>query len=104
MHNRPNLCACFATSKTQRKDARPPIKAANDIRVDSKPPGNAAELTPETRKRSDSPAATTKISAKEKSDPLLGAENVSNKEQRKADWAIIKEMTRYLWPKVFILL
>ncbi|KAI9840707.1 MAG: Iron-sulfur clusters transporter atm1, mitochondrial [Thelocarpon superellum] len=32
-------------------------------------------------------------------DPLLGDQLVSNKEQRKADWAIIKEMTQYLWPK-----
>lgn len=28
--------------------------------------------------------------------------DVSNKEQRKADWAIIKEMGRYIWPKVGI--
>jgi ATP-binding cassette, subfamily B (MDR/TAP), member 7 len=25
---------------------------------------------------------------------------VVNKEQRKADWAIMKEMAKYLWPKV----
>lgn len=30
---------------------------------------------------------------------LLGEQVVSNKEQRKADWAIMKEMSRYLWPK-----
>ncbi|KAI9654604.1 MAG: Iron-sulfur clusters transporter atm1, mitochondrial [Alyxoria varia] len=30
---------------------------------------------------------------------LLGEQTVSNKEQRKADWAIIKEMSKYLWPK-----
>ena len=24
---------------------------------------------------------------------------MTNKEQRKADWAIMKEMSRYLWPK-----
>ena len=30
---------------------------------------------------------------------LLGEQTVSNKEQRKADWAIMKEMSRYLWPK-----
>ena len=30
---------------------------------------------------------------------LLGEQIVSNKEQRKADWAIMKEMSRYLWPK-----
>lgn len=30
---------------------------------------------------------------------LLSDSNVSNKEQRKADWAIIREMSKYLWPK-----
>lgn len=32
-------------------------------------------------------------------DSLLAEQTVSNKEQRKADWAIIKEMSKYLWPK-----
>lgn len=30
---------------------------------------------------------------------MLGERNLTNKEQRKADWTIIKEMTKYLWPK-----
>ena len=34
-----------------------------------------------------------------KVDPLLAEQTVSNKEQRKADWAIIKDMAQYLWPK-----
>lgn len=33
-------------------------------------------------------------------DALLSEQTVTNKEQRKADWAIMKEMARYLWPKV----
>lgn len=41
----------------------------------------AAVATPTTRK-----------------DPLA-QEDKTNKEQRKADWAIIKEMSQYLWPK-----
>jgi ABC transporter ATM len=32
---------------------------------------------------------------------LLSETTVANKEQRKADWAIIKEMAKYLWPKVW---
>lgn len=36
-----------------------------------------------------------------KADALLKEQTVSNKEQRKADWAIMKEMSRYLWPKVW---
>jgi len=35
-----------------------------------------------------------------KQDLLLSEKTLSNKEQRKADWAIMKEMSRYLWPKV----
>lgn len=35
-----------------------------------------------------------------KTDSLLTEQTVSNKEQRKADWAIMKEMVQYLWPKV----
>lgn len=31
---------------------------------------------------------------------LLSEYNKANKEQRKADWAIMREMTKYLWPKV----
>lgn len=32
-------------------------------------------------------------------DSLLSEKTVSSKEQRQADWAIIKEMSKYLWPK-----
>jgi ATP-binding cassette subfamily B (MDR/TAP) protein 7 len=50
----------------------------------------------------DAKAATTKAAAApaefKRKDPLALADK-SNKEQRKADWAIIKEMTQYLWPK-----
>ena len=35
-----------------------------------------------------------------KQDGLLAEQTVSNKEQRKTDWRIIKEMSQYLWPKV----
>ncbi|CAD0083078.1 unnamed protein product [Aureobasidium vineae] len=48
-----------------------------------------------------SPAEPTKSPTvkKERVDPLLAEQTVSNKEQRKADWAIIKDMAHYLWPK-----
>ena len=38
-------------------------------------------------------------SAISKKDDLLSEATVSNKEQRKADWAIMKEMSAYLWPR-----
>lgn len=34
-----------------------------------------------------------------KADPLLQEQLLTTKQQRKADWAIVKEMSRYLWPK-----
>lgn len=34
-----------------------------------------------------------------KTDALLAEQTVSNKEQRRADWIIIKEMVQYIWPK-----
>ena len=37
-----------------------------------------------------------------KTDALLAEQTVSNKEQRKADWVIIKEMAKYIWPKVWL--
>ncbi|KAJ4375275.1 Iron-sulfur clusters transporter atm1, mitochondrial [Neocucurbitaria cava] len=37
--------------------------------------------------------------AKVAKDPLLQEQVLTNKEQRKADWAIMKEMSQYLWPK-----
>jgi ABC transporter ATM len=43
--------------------------------------------------------AKAKVKVEKSLDPLLGERNLSNKEQRKADWTIIKEMTKYLWPK-----
>lgn len=52
-------------------------------------------IKPETIKK-DTPPQPMAIAK----DPLLAERTVSNKEQRKADWAIIKEMSKYLWPKV----
>ncbi|KAI4283491.1 MAG: hypothetical protein L6R35_005170, partial [Caloplaca aegaea] len=52
-------------------------------------------VKPETFKR---PGEATANKAPN-TDNLLSEQTVSNKEQRKADWAIIKEMAQYLWPK-----
>ena len=40
-----------------------------------------------------------KVGSTKKGD-LLGETTLGNKAQRKADWAIMKEMSKYLWPKV----
>jgi hypothetical protein len=86
----------FTTTRFRRK-AEPPI-LQNDRQIAQqaaaqKPLTQVATVKPETVEKS-------KPGVPAGQDPLLAESNVSNKEQRKADWAIIKEMSRYLWPKV----
>ncbi|KAJ5086948.1 hypothetical protein NUU61_008255, partial [Penicillium alfredii] len=49
-----------------------------------------ANVTPKTQEGGDAKAPTKE---------LLSEQNMATKEQRKADWAIMKEMAKYLWPK-----
>lgn len=75
----------FVTSPLHRKDVHgqrplPGSKAAIEETKAAKPVNDPAP-------------------AKVKVDPLLSEAQLSNKEQRKADWAIMKEMTQYIWPK-----
>jgi ATP-binding cassette subfamily B (MDR/TAP) protein 7 len=59
-------------------------------------PGSKTALA-ETKAAKPNDPATAKVVAK--TDPLLQEQTLTNKEQRKADWAIMKEMSQYLWPK-----
>ena len=56
---------------------------------------NAFSLEPETVKKPESATATP---PKQKADPL-DRPALSNKEQRRADFAILREMAQYLWPR-----
>lgn len=44
--------------------------------------------------------AETKPTQKKKTEDILNTSAATNKEQRKADWAIMKDLAKYLWPKV----
>lgn len=72
-------------SALQSQALRTP-RAADDI------PG----AIPESAKKA--PPATPATPATPRKD-VLALDDKTNKEQRKADWAIIKEMSQYLWPK-----
>jgi hypothetical protein len=74
------------SSQSKRPVTKPLSPGAADART------VAVDATPEALKKVTPPIA--------KQDTLLQEKLVSNAEQRKADWAIIKEMSRYLWPKV----
>lgn len=50
-------------------------------------------VKPENVKKAKEAQPATRI------DPLLAEQTLSNKEQRQADWAIIRNMAHYLWPK-----
>jgi ABC transporter ATM len=73
-----------------------------DTPSDRKPPSSHAP--PVSRPVDATPALkpkdvqSTAASASPKKD-LLSETTVASKEQRKADWAIMKEMVKYLWPK-----
>ncbi|KAJ9215998.1 hypothetical protein DTO166G4_2542 [Paecilomyces variotii] len=62
--------------------------------VDVVTPAASKQLKEEARKKQQT--TDTKDSA---NGGLLSEKTVGNKEQRKADWAIMKEMVKYLWPK-----
>ncbi|KIV82444.1 iron-sulfur clusters transporter atm1, mitochondrial [Exophiala sideris] len=81
----------------QRDDAAK--RTAQAAKVNESPPSRAegAEVTkPETLQ---STASTKAAEADAKKEALLSEKVVSNKEQRKVDLAIMKEMVQYLWPK-----
>ncbi|KAK5995488.1 Iron-sulfur clusters transporter ATM1 [Cladobotryum mycophilum] len=78
------------TSTAFRREQTPPPAAAAHVKkpVDAGPESSPSSPT--------SKATPTK--RPQNNDPLASADK-SATEQRKADWAIIKEMSRYLWPK-----
>jgi hypothetical protein len=77
----------FTSSPLHRKDAhgQRPLPGSKVALQDTK-----------AAKPANDPAAAKVVA---KTDPLLQEQSLSTKEQRKADWAIMKEMSQYLWPK-----
>jgi hypothetical protein len=67
-----------------------------DVHGQRPPPGSKTAIADTKAAQPANDPATAKAA---KTDPLLQEQTLSNKEQRKADWAIMKEMSQYLWPK-----
>ncbi len=87
---RPAQARVFTTTPSHREE-EPRIQSPQNLAA--KKMEDADSIQPES-------VAKEKPADIEKKGPLLAEQTVSNKEQRKADWAIIKEMSKYLWPKV----
>jgi hypothetical protein len=83
----------FATTPRHRKDAARIPQPQSTL-------GPKAEALESVKPESIQPPTPATAAGASKQDILLAERTVSNAEQRKADWAILKEMTRYLWPKV----
>lgn len=79
----------FHNSATLRQQVD--LKSRDQKKVDA-----SENIKPETVQK---PQEAQNGIAPEKKDDLLAEATVSSKEQRKADWAIMKEMAKYLWPK-----
>ena len=88
----------FAFTHILRRDGPPTKRPIPDsIESRAEPPDS---LRPETiQKPITAKSQAPRPEDAPKTDALLAEQTVSNKEQRKADWAIIKEMSTYLWPK-----
>jgi ATP-binding cassette, subfamily B (MDR/TAP), member 7 len=83
-----------STSRALKDDSRQQSRLQTELqRQPSIPVEESVGKTPETVRRA-APAEP----ATARKDPLA-LEQKTNQEQRNADWAIMKEMVRYLWPK-----
>lgn len=83
----------FATTSRCRKDE---VKARTWQQEQARGQTEKESIKPESIQKA---PASAPAAASGKQDSLLAEKTTSTKEQRKADWAIMKEMSRYLWPK-----
>lgn len=90
--HQPNRCLSFLSSSQQKHPQADPNAPAQSLQK----PEPLERINPETLQKID----TGRFNEGQKIYSLLAEQNASDKEQRRADWAIMKEMSRYLWPKV----
>jgi ATP-binding cassette subfamily B (MDR/TAP) protein 7 len=89
----------FSRISTCQQSIRPTIRVFTTSPWRCKDDNRVKPVTQETKVPAAEPTKTPTVKKDVAVDPLLAEQTVSNKEQRKADWAIIKDMAHYLWPK-----
>lgn len=89
----------FCRISTCQKSIRPAVRVFTTSPRRLKDDTRTATTTPETKVETAKAVKQSNTATPPKQPSLLAEQTVSNKEQRKADWAIIKDMARYLWPK-----
>jgi ABC transporter ATM len=80
--------------QNQSTDGKDPTSA----RDSTTPTGTAAELANAAIVQKAVASEAKNTSKKD----MLSESAIASKEQRKADWAIMREMAKYLWPKVIL--
>ena len=96
-HQRWPSVRLFSQSFRLAQEARKPSKTTTTFADDAPTKANPAEISNPESAQKPKPA-TAATNAGQQGD-MLSEQVVSNAEQRKADWAIMKEMVQYLWPK-----
>ncbi|OAA59583.1 ABC transporter, transmembrane domain, type 1 [Niveomyces insectorum RCEF 264] len=106
-HAQPSTCFFSAATALRRNDAPPPPSPPSPpaSSTPSRKPGKPGKITnhplptssTEQTRAAVAPTTTAAAAAAATADPLATIDK-SATEQRKADWAIMKEMSRYLWP------
>ncbi|KAH0380010.1 ABC transporter-like protein, partial [Aureobasidium melanogenum] len=89
----------FSRISTCQQSIRPSIRVFTTSPWRSKDDTHLKTAQQETKVAAAEPTKTPTVQKENKQPSLLAEQTVSNKEQRKADWAIIKDMAHYLWPK-----
>jgi ATP-binding cassette subfamily B (MDR/TAP) protein 7 len=103
---KPTLCVRSQTWHTSRTSLRVFTTTTRVYRDDGRKSAIQSQALREPRAADEIPGTKPETAQKPapgiptapRKDPLA-LENKTTSEQRKADWAIIKEMTQYLWPK-----
>ncbi|ERF72941.1 Iron-sulfur clusters transporter atm1 [Endocarpon pusillum Z07020] len=83
--------------RLSRQNERPRVEHSPTVDQASLTNAEASESIKTESFEKSKPAS--ELTADEKKDILLAEQALSNKEQRKVDLAILKEMAKYLWPK-----
>lgn len=94
----------FSRISTCQQSIRPSVRVFTTSPWRSKDDTRVKTAQQETKVSAAEPTKTPTVQKEKAAGPakqpsLLAEQTVSNKEQRKADWAIIKDMAHYLWPK-----
>ncbi|KAE8150443.1 P-loop containing nucleoside triphosphate hydrolase protein [Aspergillus avenaceus] len=94
----PRIVACYGAQLRAFSTGQNPLRKSENKepitqQKTSSPNSSSASRSPDQEAKD----AQNAVGAPKKD--LLSEKTVASKEQRKADWAIMKEMAKYLWPK-----